>query len=162
MAVPKPQLILHSESKPQFLLDNSLVHKLFLVSQFANDVFEQTIGKDTTPRQYAIMVAIQASDDPVCQMDISKKTGIDRSTTSEIIRRLEKRGLIRRKKLQQDLRSNYIELTASGRKLVNSIHPMAQKVEDELNNMIPRQDRGMFMTTMDAVLSHQKEMQQQK
>ena len=72
--------------------DRSVMHLLHRGGQFAEDVFSLSIGNsDITPRQYAVL-SVVAKKEGVRQTDIAHATGIDRSTVTNLVTRLVKRG----------------------------------------------------------------------
>ena len=58
---------------------------------------------DLTLRQYACMKAVQ--DGAENQTDVVYKTGIDRSTIADIMRRLVEQGLVYRERSERDARA---------------------------------------------------------
>jgi DNA-binding MarR family transcriptional regulator len=61
--------------------DLSLVHLLHLASMKADRIFEETAGRDLTPRQFQLLAAV-ARTPGLSQTAIVEQTGIDRSTTA--------------------------------------------------------------------------------
>jgi DNA-binding MarR family transcriptional regulator len=57
-----------------------------------------------------------AKKDGVSQTDIVNATGIDRSTTAELVTRLVKKGWLQRRRAKDDARAYAVRLTAAGKK----------------------------------------------
>ena len=75
----------------------------------------EEVGEDgPTPRQFAVLLSVHQNPG-VSQTDLVRTTGIDRSTLTEILRRLGRRGLIRRERQPEDRRTNALHLTEDGR-----------------------------------------------
>ncbi len=69
---------------------------------------------DLTPPQFALL-AFLWKQDGLSQTVLGSMAGMDRTTVSGIIDRLEKQGLVERRDDPQDRRSYLIYLTAQGR-----------------------------------------------
>jgi DNA-binding MarR family transcriptional regulator len=100
--------------------DLSLVHLLHLASMKADRIFEETAGRDLTPRQFQLLAAV-ARTPGLSQTAIVEQTGIDRSTTALLADKLEQRGLIERTRDRQDRRAVQVTLTRAGEKLLRRI-----------------------------------------
>jgi MarR family transcriptional regulator, temperature-dependent positive regulator of motility len=93
----------------------SVMHLLHRGGQCADEMFSLSIGhSDITPRQYAVLLVV-AENDGISQTDIVNATGIDRSTTANLVGRLVKRGWLQRRRTKGDARAYAVRLTAAGR-----------------------------------------------
>jgi DNA-binding MarR family transcriptional regulator len=76
--------------------------------------FEATLaGFDFTPGSFGVLTLIRANPG-ITQVELAAAFGIDKSTISPVIVRLEKRGLIRRQVLAADRRYHALYFEASG------------------------------------------------
>jgi DNA-binding MarR family transcriptional regulator len=92
------------------------MHLLHRVSQWADEMFSLSIGSSNiTPRQFEVLSAV-AKKEGGNQMDIVNATGIDRSTTAELVTRLVKKGWLQRRRAKDDARAYAVRLTAAGKK----------------------------------------------
>lgn len=88
-----------------------------------------------TPRQFALLRALAdlAADgkenERINQMRITAATGMDRSTLADVLRRLEQRKLIRRRRDKDDRRSLIVALTPEGRAQLAEVEKTAAEVE---------------------------------
>lgn len=88
-----------------------------------------------TPRQFALLRALAdlaaegKENDRINQMRITAATGMDRSTLADVLRRLEARKLIRRKRDKDDRRSLIVTLTPEGRAQLADAEKTAAEVE---------------------------------
>ena len=83
-------------------LNRSPVHLLHRAAQCVGEVFDEVIGrKDLTPRQLLILSAV-ADNHGATQTEIVNHTNIDRSTTSDVIKRLQRNGLLQRRRSKKD------------------------------------------------------------
>ena len=69
-----------------------------------------------TADQFVILTAL-AEADGVTQKELARRTASDANTMSEMLGRLERRGLVARKRDAADGRARRVSLTASGREL---------------------------------------------
>ncbi len=75
---------------------------------------------------------------PLPPSQISKHVMVNSSTVTGIIDRLEKKDLVRRRRISQDRRVITVELTKSGKILAeNAPSPIQQKIIDGLNQLSP-------------------------
>ena len=103
-----------SDARQLFDLRGAVGHLLRRSQQRAVDLFVEEVGEDgPTPRQFAVLLSVHQNPG-VSQTDLVRMTGIDRSTLTEILRRLGRRGLIRRERQAEDRRTNALHLTAEG------------------------------------------------
>ncbi len=91
---------------------------------------------DLTPRQYAVLVAV-SQNEGVSQTHLVDKTGVDRSTLADIVRRMLKKGLLQRRRTKEDARAYAVKLTDEGWKVLKAADPLAKKVDDKILACFP-------------------------
>ena len=82
-------------------------------------------GSDLTFSQFEILSAVyylQHMKPEVIQVDLSENTSIDPMTTSTVLRNLQKKGLINRKRSTVNTRTVTVGLTAKGMKLLEKAY----------------------------------------
>jgi len=133
-------------------LEHSPIHLLHRAGQCAGDVFqsEMSLG-DLTPRQYAILLTV-AQNEGLSQTHLVEKTGIDRSTLADIVRRLLKKGLLQRRRTKDDARAYAVKLTEEGLRILKSAEPMARKVDDRILAALPNQQRERFVQDLNTIV----------
>ncbi len=113
-------------------LDLSITHLLHRACQVADGIFNEEAGKTgLTTRQFAVLTAV-ANNRDVSQTGLVQLTGIDRSTVAEIVKRLLKRGLLKRKRTRLDARAYAVRLTEEGEALMVEAAPAARSAEERL------------------------------
>ena len=133
-------------------LDTSPIHLLHRAGQCAVDVFQVEMGDDElTPRQYAILLTV-AQNEGLSQTSLVEKTGIDRSTLADIIRRLLKKGLIQRRRTKEDARAYAVRLTDEGVRVRKQVEPMAKKVDDRILAALPSSQRERFVQDLNTIV----------
>lgn len=121
-----------SENPPGGALKTSLTHLLHRACQVADSVFHEEAGQTgLTTRQFAVLVAV-ASHRDISQTGLVQATGIDRSTVAEIVKRLLRRGLIKRKRTRLDARAYAVRLTEEGEALLGEAESAAMRAEERL------------------------------
>ena len=84
---------------------------------------------DLTPRQYAVLVTV-SQNEGFSQTHLVEKTGIDRSTLADIVRRMLKKGLLQRRRTKEDARAYAVKLTDEGWQVLKAADPLAKRVDD--------------------------------
>jgi MarR family transcriptional regulator, temperature-dependent positive regulator of motility len=134
-------------------MDTSIIHAIHRASQCATEAFHAELGSlDVTPRQLAVLRAIETSSDP-SQTTLVNATGIDRSTLADIMQRMLKKGLVARKRTKEDARAYAVSLTASGRSLLRKATPAADKVDGRLLDALPASRRTAFMRDLERLVA---------
>ncbi|MGH9810564.1 MAG: MarR family winged helix-turn-helix transcriptional regulator, partial [Terriglobia bacterium] len=91
---------------------------------------------DLTPRQLAVLVTV-AQNEGLSQTGLVDRTGIDRSTLADIVRRLQKKGLIQRRRTKEDARAYAVKLTDEGKRVLRTAEPIARRVDDRILDALP-------------------------
>ena len=130
----------------------SALHLLHRAGQCAGEIFQAEMGGgDLTPRQYAVLVSV-SQNEGLSQTDLVEKTGIDRSTLADIVRRLLKKGLLQRRRTKDDARAYAVKLTEEGQRVLKSAEPMARKVDDRILAALPGQQRERFVQDLNTIV----------
>lgn len=120
------------------MLDN--IHRIAQIadSHFGNDVgiYAPRLG-GISQRQVAMLRAIATCDTPPSQTTLVEKTGIDRSTLADIVRRLLNKGWVSRRRTKDDARAYAVRLTDEGTKVLTAAKMCEARVERELLAAIP-------------------------
>jgi DNA-binding MarR family transcriptional regulator len=118
-------------SKVQGGFGRSPLHLLHRAQQLSDVLFEAEVGADLTPRQFAVLTAV-AENEGLNQTGIVQRTGIDRSTLADLVRRLAKKGLLQRRRNKNDTRAYIVRLTDEGQKVLGRVVPLAKKVDQRI------------------------------
>ena len=129
-------------------LDRSPIHLLHRAGQCAGDIFVGEIGEtDLTPRQYAVLLTV-SQNEGLSQTDLVEKTGVDRSTLADIVRRMLKKGLLQRRRTKEDARAYAVRLTEEGWRILQSCEPVVKRVEDRILEALPAKHRDQFVADL--------------
>jgi MarR family transcriptional regulator, temperature-dependent positive regulator of motility len=97
----------------------SPLHLLHRAEQVASHLFNDGALGFTTPRQLAVLIAVSALEG--CNLTaVIEHTGIDRSTTTDLVQRLVRKGLLQKRRSRQDIRAFVLRLTDEGRQLLRA------------------------------------------
>lgn len=133
-------------------LDTSAVHLLHRAGQCAGDIFADEMSRvKLTPRQYAVLVGV-SENEGVSQTGLVERTGIDRSTLADIIRRMLRKGLLQRKRTKEDQRAYSVRLTEEGRKLLLSAEPGANRADERLLGALSSEQRAAFLASLNMLV----------
>lgn len=133
-------------------LERSPIHLLHRAGQCAGEIFQAEMSAgDLTPRQYAVLVAV-AQNEGLSQTDLVTKTGIDRSTLADIVRRMLKKGLLARRRTKDDARAYAVKLTEEGWRTLKAAEPMAKRVDERILSVLPGAQRDRFIQDLNTIV----------
>jgi DNA-binding MarR family transcriptional regulator len=139
--------------KPDTAFDRSPIHLLHRASQAVDVVFDMGMaGNGLTPRQFAILLAV-AQNEGVSQTTLVERTGIDRSTLADVVKRLKAKGLLQRRRTKQDARAYAVKLTEEGRKVLRTAEPLAKRVDSRILDALPAKQRDEFINALGSIIS---------
>ncbi|WP_108124761.1 MarR family winged helix-turn-helix transcriptional regulator [Saccharospirillum mangrovi] len=100
---------------PNQLLSNQICHSLYSATNAMVRAYRPLLDPlDLTYPQYLVMLALWEADGiPV--KDLVRQTRFDSGSLTPILKRLEQKGLIERKRSENDERQRVIQLTDAGR-----------------------------------------------
>ena len=112
---------------------------------------EPTNGGLTPAQQFALLtLAGNPSNDPLTIGDLARETFATMNTTSALVRRMERAGLVRTTRSPKDHRFVYVKLTASGeRRLRPSTAAVAKALRTAADGQGRAQLRAAFETWFD-------------
>jgi len=140
------------EPTPTSAAGTSSLHLLHRAGQCADELFAAQVGdSDITPRQFAVLMAVADSEEP-SQTALVQKTGIDRSTLADIVRRLVERGLLQRKRTRRDARMYAVRLTDRGESTLKKAQPAARNTDERLLSAIPQREREVFLGALTKIV----------
>ncbi len=128
----------------------ALLHR---ANQIANEMFSSEVGfANVTARQIHVLAAIEANEGG-SQSVLTTATSIDRSTLSDIVKRLQKNKLIERRRSKSDARAYVVRLTAAGRQVLSSGKPALISVENTLLARLTKKQRANLLSWLEVVVT---------
>jgi DNA-binding MarR family transcriptional regulator len=147
-AAPKKPAAAKSAPAPLEPFKGSVSHLIHRAEQCAGDIFARVAPSGVvTPRQYAILEEIDANPG-ISQTGLVDRTGIDRSTLADIVRRMLDKGLVQRERTPEDARAYAVKLTRKGANTLKRMQPVAEKVDKQLLDAIPKEHRDTFVSVL--------------
>ena len=129
--------------------DNSLPYHLRGAFRGYETALGRHLKRYDIPTSQFYILRLQWGDKGDSQKDIAKRAFMSESVASQVIKKMENRGLVRRKPDPKDSRAHLVSLTISGRKFREAIVKEGLQISAEHTPDISRED----MKTTIQVLS---------
>jgi DNA-binding MarR family transcriptional regulator len=139
------------EAKIRDYLDRSPLHLLHRASQCGTDLFQGVLSGDLTPRQFIILQTV-ARQEGLSQTQLVERTGIDRSTLADVIRRMLRKGLLQRRRTRDDARAYSVKLTEDGWRTLRQAEPLARRVDESILAALSSSDRDRFVNWLRQIV----------
>ena len=119
--------------------------------QFATAAYSEEFGTDVvTGVQFVALTAI--SEQPgLTGVIVAERIGYDKMTTSHVIRRLERKGLIERRPSPSDGREIQMRLTDAGRETLEEIGARLSRVTDRVFAPLELKERTLLLELLDKL-----------
>ena len=111
------------------------------VSVFLNEAEDLNL----TALQFAALKGIEKSPG-IEQISLARSIAIDRQTASNVLGRLEKRGLIRKR--DKDKRTKALFLTSKGEDIIRSMAGRTEKIDELILSPLNKTERAHFLDTL--------------
>ena len=114
--------------KEAFLLDNQLCFRLYTASRLLTQAYHPLLSEQglTYPQYLVLMVLWEKDAQPV--NDIAKRLLLETNTVTPLLQRMEKEGILVRKKGKKDARQIIVHLTKKGKQLQESLRDVPATV----------------------------------
>ena len=101
----------------EFRLDNQLCFRLYTASRLLSQAYHPLLSEHgLTYPQYLVLLALWEKDaQPV--NDIAKRLFLETNTVTPLLQRMEKEGILTRRKGEKDARQMIVSLTGKGKEL---------------------------------------------
>lgn len=130
-------------------MSESLLSLLHRANQIATEKFSSAMGEsDLTARQVHVLAAIGANEGS-SQAQIVEMTGVDRSTLADMVKRLQKKKLIERRRSKVDARAYVLRLSESGKQALDIGQPALNNVE---MNLLPAKGRSELAVLLQKLI----------
>ena len=103
--------------KEEFKLDNQLCFRLYAASRLITQAYHPLLSEQglTYPQYLVLLVLWEKDAQPV--NDIAKRLLLETNTVTPLLQRMEKEGILTRRKGEQDARQMIVSLTRKGKEL---------------------------------------------
>jgi len=116
--------------KDEFKLDNQLCFRLYTASRLLTQAYHPLlVSQGLTYPQYLVLLVLWEKDaQPV--NDIAKRLMLETNTITPLLQRMEKGGILERKKGEKDARQMIVSLTRKGKELQKKLADVPFTVGD--------------------------------
>jgi DNA-binding MarR family transcriptional regulator len=109
--------------------------------------FEECKEENVTPVQYGILTVL-AANPWLDQTAIGYEVGLDRTTSADVIKRLEEKGLLERRINPMDRRSRQAAVTPEGLRVMALLKQGMARAQQRLLDPLSLRDRKIFMSLL--------------
>lgn len=113
---------------------------------------EECADENITPVQYSILSALDHMSTAE-QIVLSRAVGLDTTNVADVLARLERQRLVRRRVSQQDKRMKVVTLTEGGRALLRRIDASAARAHERTLAVLKPKERARFMHDLAKLVS---------
>ncbi len=110
--------------------------------------------EDVTADQFVLMNVLSCVGSAK-QSELVVIVDSDPNTVSSMLRRLQKRGLIRRETHPEDSRANSVQLTEQGVELLAILEKSTMKNREEMENIFSPQELELLISMLRRLINHQ-------
>lgn len=122
-----------------------------LCQQRAVDLFVEEVGVDgPNPRQFSVLVNV-FQNPGMSQTALVEASGIDRSTLTEVLKRMIDRGMISKRRAEADQRTNALFLTDQGLATLESAFEDADRTQEKILEPLRPEDRDLAIGILTAL-----------
>ncbi len=120
--------------------------------QIHTALFNEECGKGpVTPVMYSILSAL-AQSGPIDQTSLARRIAVDKTNVVDVLERMRKRGLIRRRTSTKDRRVRLTALTDEGRALLDSIDKQAERAHRRTIEDLTADEQRVLMSLMTKII----------
>jgi DNA-binding MarR family transcriptional regulator len=112
---------------------------------------EEFAGQDITPIQFG-MLSVLYSGVEMDQLTLSSAVGIDRTSGADVIKRLERRGLVSREPSARDRRAMAIKISDRGKEIVDASRSRMVQAQERLMAPLTERERRQFMALIGKLI----------
>ena len=112
---------------------------------------EETADFNVTPVQYATLMALRNNAD-VDATRLSQLVALDRSTLGNVITRMQRKGLVRRRPSKDDRRTKHIQITAQGLALLRKVEPAVRRADSRIIEPVSMRDRKFLLELLSRLV----------
>ena len=118
---------------------------------------QETLGMSGAQGNILNFILVEGQKHSIYQKDIEKEFSINRSTTSEMLKLMCKKGMIEREEVEYDARLKKIVLTESSRNHNRQIEDKMKEMHQKLIKDLSEEEINMFIKISDKLINNIKE-----
>ena len=140
--------------KEEFKLDNQLCFRLYTASRLLTQAYHPLLSEQglTYPQYLVLLVLWEKDAQPV--NDIAKRLLLETNTVTPLLQRMEKDGVLIRRKGEQDARQMIVSLTRKGKDLQKKLADVPAAIGKAVlcESVTPETVPGLFRMLDDIIL----------
>lgn len=126
-------------------LVNQPGHLLRRAQQRAVEIYQHEVGETgLRPPQFAVVLTV-FQNPGLNQTALVQLTGIDRSTIADMLSRLVRRGILKRRRTATDGRANTLQVTEAGEAMLREAVGIVARVQERILEPLSPAEREAFM-----------------
>lgn len=106
---------------------------------------------DITKPQFAVMEALHQKQE-MDQVSLGRASATTKATLTEMLSRMERRGLIERRVDPSDARQKLVRLTVEGTRRLEQLRPVADQIHDDFTATLSPQERDTLLDLLSKLL----------
>ncbi|GJF33368.1 transcriptional regulator [Kitasatospora sp. NE20-6] len=122
-------------------LDHYVGHLIRRAEQVHTALWATHVSREITSQQFAVLNAL-ARQPGIDQRTVAAAISLDRSTVNHIVRRLTDQGHVTQVRDESDRRRTLLNLTPSGSRLLETLIPPAERINERLLEALPEPERA--------------------
>lgn len=148
-----------SSASPEesFDLSSNINYLLRRAHHRADDLFAEAMkGLDVTPRQATLLFTI-GQNAGTSLSELTRASGVDRGTISEMVPRMEQRGVLVQARADDDGRAKALWLTPSGEALVREVVARTEGLVDHVLSTLPHEYHELLIKMLKQLVGLETE-----
>ena len=141
-------------AKEEFKLDNQLCFRLYTASRLLTQAYHPLLSEPglTYPQYLVLMVLWEKDAQPV--NDIAKRLLLETNTVTPLLQRMEKEGILVRRKGEKDARQMIVSLTKKGKDLQKELSDVPATVGNAVmcDSVTPETAPDLFRMLDDIIM----------
>lgn len=123
--------------------------------------FEECGHENITPVQYGVLTAVMLRPG-IDQTEIGSELGLDRTTTADVVRRLEMKELVRREIDQRDRRARRVFITEPGAALTEQLYDGMTSASQRMLSPLSPEKQELFVSLLAELVQENDELGRSK
>jgi DNA-binding MarR family transcriptional regulator len=147
-----------SDAPPIRRVPLALARRFFQICNTAGA--EAVAEADLTPLEFAVMAYVNSTggEPDIDQGGLAERVGVDRNTTSLLVRSLEAKGLLEQRVSETDRRARLIRLTRRGENLFRRLHPKALAAQEQILAFLEPAERDLLLDLLLQVIDEYRHL----
>ena len=133
------------------VLARSPLHLLHRIGQIAEQCLVDELGESGITLCQFLLLSSIAGNEGASQTTLVGLTGIDRSTMADVALRLQRQGLIKRRRARHDRRALQLFLSDNGNRILLAVTPAVARAEEAWLSALSDKERDHLLAGLTAI-----------